>query len=76
FHQRYRNHVRQAIALDIIKIGFHGTSAADTTNRTTNTMLQDVNIGWLQLIRRDAPERAISEGATVDEIRIGAGGDY
>ena len=76
FHQRYRNHVRQAIALDIIKIGFHGTSAADSTNITTNTMLQDVNIGWLQLIRRDAPERAINEGATVGEIRIGAGGDY
>ncbi|TMS64253.1 MULTISPECIES: P2 family phage major capsid protein, partial [unclassified Pseudoalteromonas] len=76
FHQRYRNHVRQAIALDIIKIGFNGTSAADTTDITTNTMLQDVNIGWLQLLRRDAPERVITEGAVTDEIRIGAGGDY
>ncbi len=76
FHARWRNHVKQAIALDIIKIGWHGTSAADTTDIVANPMMQDVNIGWLQLVRRDAPERAISEGATAGQIRIGTGGDY
>lgn len=76
FHNRYRNHVRQQKALDIIKIGFHGTHVADTTNLATYPMLQDVNIGWLQLVRRDAAERAISEGGTAGEVRIGEGGDY
>ncbi len=77
FHNRYRNHVKQAIALDIIKIGFNGTSAAATTNLAANPMLQDVNIGWLQLVRRDAAERVIAEGEQVaGEIRIGLGGDY
>ncbi|MDO6426229.1 phage major capsid protein, P2 family [Thalassotalea sp. 1_MG-2023] len=76
FLQRYRNHVKQAIALDIIKVGFNGTSAANVTDLASNPMLQDVNIGWLQLVRRDASERAISEGANAGEIRIGEGGDY
>lgn len=76
FQQRYRNHVKQAIALDIIKIGFHGTQAADTTDLATYQMMEDVNIGWLQLVRRDAPERVMSSGEVADEIRIGAGGDY
>lgn len=76
FHKRYRGHVKQAIALDIIKIGWNGTSAANITDYANNPMLQDVNIGWLQLVRRDAPERAFSEGDTAGQIRIGKGGDY
>ncbi|MCG7567079.1 phage major capsid protein, P2 family [Pseudoalteromonas ruthenica] len=77
FANRYRNHVKQAIALDIIKIGWHGTHAADVTDIVANPMMEDVNIGWLQLVRRDAPGRAISEGEKqAGEIRIGTGGDY
>lgn len=77
FHNRFRNHVRQAIALDIIKIGFNGTSAADTTDITANPMLQDVNIGWLQLVRRDNAANVIVDGEQqAGEVRIGAGGDY
>lgn len=81
FHNRYRNHVRQQKALDIIKIGWHGTHVADSTDLAKYPMLEDVNIGWLQLLRRDAPARVLKDGGTadaprVDEIRIGAGGDY
>ncbi|MCQ8882728.1 phage major capsid protein, P2 family [Pseudoalteromonas shioyasakiensis] len=76
FHERYRNHVRQAIALDIIKIGWNGTHAAETTDIVAYPMMNDVNIGWLQLLRRDAPERVVTEGLTPTQIRIGAGGDY
>ena len=77
FATRWRNHIRQVIALDIIKIGWNGTSAASITNMATYPLLQDVNIGWLQLVRRDAPERALSDGEQQDgEIRIGEGGDY
>ncbi|MEZ7207175.1 phage major capsid protein, P2 family [Pseudoalteromonas sp. DY56-GL79] len=81
FHERYRKHVRQQKALDIIKIGWYGTHVAESTNLTEYPMMQDVNIGWLQLVRRDAPERAFKDGGTeetprVGEIRIGEGGDY
>lgn len=48
-------------ALDRIMIGFNGTSAAATTNRATNPLLQDVNIGWLQKIRAGAADRVLDE---------------
>ena len=77
FHSRFRRHVQQAIALDIIKIGWNGIEAADVTDIATYPMLDDVNIGWLQLVRRDNPGNAIADGDQKDgEIRIGAGGDY
>jgi len=77
FHLRFKNHVRQVIALDIIKIGWNGTSAATFTDYASNPMLQDVNIGWLQLVRNDNPGNAIADGGQqAGEIRIGAYGDY
>lgn len=81
FVQRYRTHVKQVIALDIIKCGWHGIEAKDKTDIKTNPLLQDVNIGWLQHVRNDAPERVLKDGGTADapradEIRIGKGGDY
>ena len=48
FHSRFRAHVRQAIALDMIKIGWNGTSAAKVTDIATYPMMDDVNIGWLR----------------------------
>jgi len=76
FHKKYRAHVKKAIALDMIKVGWNGTHAAPKTNRTTHPMLQDVNIGWLQLLRRDNSANVITAGEHADEIRIGEGGDY
>ena len=70
FHQRWTNAVAKAIALDRIMIGFNGTSAAATTDRTVNTKLQDVNIGWLQKIRTNAPDRVMST------VTVGAAGTY
>ncbi len=51
--------VRQ-IALDRIMIGFNGTSHALTSNFTSNQLLQDVNIGWLQHIRTKAAVRVMT----------------
>ncbi|QSR17492.1 phage major capsid protein, P2 family [Novosphingobium sp. KA1] len=47
---------------DRIMIGFNGTSAAATTDRTANPLLQDVNEGWLHKIRTSAPDRVIDDG--------------
>ncbi|MGE8327286.1 phage major capsid protein, P2 family [Pseudomonas urmiensis] len=63
-------------ALDRIMVGFNGTSAAATTNRTTNPLGQDVNIGWLQKIRVGAPDRVLDSGATAGKVKVGVGGDY
>ncbi|MFT3967091.1 MAG: phage major capsid protein, P2 family [Sphingobium sp.] len=47
---------------DRIMIGFNGTSAAATTNRATNPLLQDVNEGWLHKIRTHAADRVVDDG--------------
>lgn len=47
---------------DRIMIGWNGTSAAATTDRVANPLLQDVNIGWLQKVRTHAPAQRIADG--------------
>jgi P2 family phage major capsid protein len=68
------------MALDRIMTGWNGTNAAPETDRTANPLLQDVNIGWLEKVRKNAPSRMMgyaSDGtATTDEFTIGDGGDY
>lgn len=62
FQTRIRDAILQRQALDRIMIGFNGISAAANTDRVANPLLQDVNIGWLQKVRTDAPEQVLSEG--------------
>lgn len=75
-HKNFQTLIRDAIirrqALDRIMVGFNGTSIADTTNRDTHPLLQDVNKGWLQKYRETAPQRVMHEGrADSGQIRIG-----
>lgn len=60
-------------ALDRIMIGFNGTSIAATTDLAANPLLQDVNKGWLQHLREDAPANVMNGGNTPGVIKIGAG---
>lgn len=76
FQQRVRNAIVRQQALDRIMVGFNGISAATETDRVANPMLEDVNKGWLQLYRNNAPARVLSEGANAGEVRVGPGGDY
>ena len=77
FQTRLRDAIINQQALDRIMIGFNGASAAADTNLGTNPLLQDVNIGWLQHIRDEAPARYISEVvAASGAVTVGAGGDY
>ena len=76
-HPNFQTLLRDAIlkrqALDRIMIGMNGTSAAATTDRAANPLLQDVNIGWLQQYRNNAPARVLKSGKAADKIVIGAG---
>lgn len=77
FYARWKKFVDRAIALDMIMIGWNGTSAATQTDRAANPLLQDVNIGWLQKIRTNAPERHMTEVVDASgKVEIGAAGDY
>ncbi|MGA4453370.1 phage major capsid protein, P2 family [Pseudomonas fortuita] len=76
-HAEFQTMLRDAIlrrqALDRIMIGMNGTSAAANTNRDANPLLQDVNIGWLQQYRDNAPARVLKDGKTAGKIVIGTG---
>jgi len=77
FPQRYAAAVQKQIGLDRIMIGWNGTSAAVDTDREANPLLQDVNKGWLQIAREQAPEQVLAEGSVIaGKIQIGATGDY
>ncbi|MGL5005793.1 phage major capsid protein, P2 family [Plesiomonas sp.] len=81
FQLRIRNAIIKRQALDRIMIGFNGVARQKTSDPAANTLLQDVNIGWLQKVRNDAPTHVMDGitdegGATVKVINVGAGGDY
>jgi P2 family phage major capsid protein len=62
FETLMRDDILHQQALDRIMIGFNGTSAAATTDRVANPLLQDVNEGWLHKIRTDAPAQVMDDG--------------
>lgn len=77
FQTRLRDAIIKRQALDRMMIGFNGTSRAVTSNRATNPLLQDVNIGWLQKYRADAAARVLDEVvAASGKVTYGAAGDY
>ena len=77
FQRLVRDAILGQVACDRIMIGWNGTSAAATTDRATNPLLQDVNIGWLKKLRLAAPARVISEALPgIGKVRIGLTGDY
>lgn len=77
FQELVRDAILRQQALDRIMVGFNGVSAAVSTDRAANPLLQDVNKGWLQQYREKAPERVMAEVVEASgKVRIGAGGDY
>lgn len=77
FQTRLRDVILKRQALDRICIGFNGTSAAATTDRGANALLQDVNIGWLQQYRTNAAARVLDEVvAASGKVNVGKAGDY
>lgn len=76
FQIRVRNQIIARQALDRMLIGFHGTSVAADTDLTANPLLQDVNKGWLQNLREEAPARVMTGGATPGVVSVGTAGDY
>lgn len=81
FQLRIRNAIIKRQALDRIMIGFNGVKRAKTSDRAANPLLQDVNKGWPQKIREDAPDRVMGSTTkdgvtTAGKVKVGKGGDY
>jgi P2 family phage major capsid protein len=77
FQPRVSGELVQQQALDRLMIGWNGTSVAADTDLAANPLLQDVNKGWLQVLREQAPAQVMKEGkAGAGDIRVGPGGHY
>jgi P2 family phage major capsid protein len=76
FQTRVRNAIVTRQALDRMTIGFNGTARAATSNKATNPLLQDVNIGWLQSYRTNAAQRVLTHVSQAGKVIVGTGGDY
>lgn len=73
FQARVRDVILRRQALDRMLIGFTGTSVAATTDIAANPLLQDVNKGWLQQMREDAPANVVATGdKTVGKVIVGS----
>lgn len=73
----YSEFVQRQIALDMLTIGWRGTSVAASTDIDGNPLLQDVNKGWMQWMRDNLPENIMADGAEAGVISIfGDGADY
>ncbi len=77
FQMMVRDVILEAQAQDRLIIGWNGKSYAATSDRVANPMLEDVNIGWLENIRQDAPLRHFTEVVeSSNVINVYEGGDY
>ncbi|WP_110717289.1 phage major capsid protein, P2 family [Salinicola acroporae] len=70
FQAMIRDTIVRQQALDRITIGFNGTRAAVQSDPVANPLLQDVNIGWLQHYRDQAPERVMAKGKAGGNVVI------
>ena len=71
FQTRIRDAIIRRQALDRIMIGLNGVKRVATSDRAANPLLQDVNKGWLQHLREQAPQRVMShDDKNADKIVI------
>lgn len=76
FQNRIARQILIRQGLDRMVIGFNGTKIASDTDIAAYPLLQDVNKGWLQHYREQAPQRVMHEGQTPGKVVIGPDGDY
>lgn len=72
FELRISKQLIEAQKADRIKIGFNGIAHAPNTNRALNPLGQDVNVGWLERLRLNAPQNVIDSGGVANEVSFGS----
>ena len=73
FQQKLASLTQRTIALNLIMMGFNGTSRSETSNLSSNPKLQDVKKGWLQQLREDKPAHVMNGASTGNKIKVGKG---
>lgn len=60
-----------SFALDILRVGFNGVSIAADTDPVANPLGQDVNKGWHQLVKENAPDQVMTEEIYFNPDKVG-----
>lgn len=84
FETRVRDHWTQQQGLDRLIIGWNGTHAAEESDIEQYPLLQDMNVGWLQILKEEAPHQVIpginiapeGQDPVYRPVRVGPGGDF
>lgn len=77
FQELYMAQVYRRIALDRILTGWRGKTAAASTDRSANPNLEDVNVGWIEILKQNNPGNYLTESTDgTSKITLGASGDY
>lgn len=78
FFRRFMALCSQRRALDVLITAWNGQFNDPITDPEAYKKLQDVNVGWIQYMIDVAPEKVLGlkPDGSVDEIRVGEGGDY
>lgn len=71
FFNRIQAFSNRQVALDMIRIGLNGASAAENTDPDTNKNGEDVNTGWHAIVKARSAKQIVEEGPT-----LGKGGDF
>lgn len=73
FMKLMNQNATKRFALDMLRVGFNGTSAAVTTDPDANPLGQDVNKGWHKIVSEKAPGQIMTDAMYFDP---NGGGDY
>jgi len=72
FFQRIQAFSNESFALDMLRVAFNGTSAAEDTDPDANPNGEDVNVGWHQIVKTRSAAQVITGDVTIG----GAGADF
>jgi P2 family phage major capsid protein len=72
FEMRISKQLIEAQRADRIKIGFNGKAHAPNTDRDLNPLGQDVNVGWLERMRLNAPQSVLATGLVAGKVTFGS----
>jgi P2 family phage major capsid protein len=73
FMQLMNQNATQRFALDMLRVGFNGTSQAADTDPVANPLGQDVNKGWHKIVSEKAAGQIMTDPMFFD---VNGGGDY
>lgn len=73
FQTRLAKQTQKTIGLNLIMMGFNGTSRSENSDLSRNKLLQDVKKGFLQKIREEAPLKVMDGKNSEKKIKVGKG---